>query len=392
LENFLRYNSKPANSNLCLTLTYGVSLWDWYLKGYLSREITYYKRLDELGVNITIISYGDSSDFLLKTLLGNIEIIPIYANKNKPKRSFQKALISIVWPILNYKRFNKIHVFKTNQVFGGWLPLILAALNKKKLFVRLGYEPLQNSIKANNRKLSLALIWLTSFIVYRAADVILVTSPDIFNFIVGKYLVIKQKIKVKSNWVNTQLFNNDDSKANSVFTVLYVGRLSPEKNIDLLLNSCFDLNLKVIIIGKGPEEYNLKKLACQLNLDVDFCGIIANDNLISFYNQCDLFCLPSSYEGSPKSLIEAMSCGCLILASDVVGNSTLLSNKCNGILASLDPVIFRDCLVDIYHNYNKYEPLKNSARKFAVDSLSMESHLQLELKIINNLKENIINV
>jgi len=373
-------------------LTYGVSLWDWYSKGHFSREISYYKELATLGINVKIISYGDSSDFLLKKLLGDIEIIPMYANRKKSRRPLQKALMSVVWPIMNYKKFEDVHVFKTNQLFGGWVPLILAVLNRKKLFVRLGYEPLQNAIKANDRKILLIFIWISSFIVYRSANEILVTSPSIRRFIMRKYFVAKKMIKVKPNWVNTKLFNDDNPKTNAIFTVLYVGRLAPEKNIDLLLESCAGLDLKVVVVGEGPLNHNLKKIARQSRLNIEFVGMVPNEKLPDFYNNCDLFCLPSSYEGSPKSLIEALSCGCLVLASDIVGNSSLISDKSNGILSPLNRTLFKANLIDIYQNYSKYQQLKNGARKFAVDNLSMESHLQFELEIIKNLKACITNV
>ena len=90
--------------------------------------------------------------------------------------------------------------------------------------------------------------------------------------------------------------------------------------------------LDIYGVGDIKEElYSLKK---NINSDVEFFGKIPNNSLPEVYNKYQFYIIPSFFEGMPKTLIEAMSCGCISIGSNVEGISQLINNGENGLLIS----------------------------------------------------------
>lgn len=129
---------------------------------------------------------------------------------------------------------------------------------------------------------------------------------------------------------------------NDTFSLLTVGRIHPVKGLEHLLDAVAgitDKNIMLKIVGNTNlyREYSqsifnrIEELGIQDS--VIFTGEINNvDELIKVYNNSDLFLLPSYWETSPSSLIEAMCMGLPIIASDVGGIKEVIANGENGLL------------------------------------------------------------
>ena len=128
--------------------------------------------------------------------------------------------------------------------------------------------------------------------------------------------------------------------------LLNVGTVEPRKNIFGLLRAFKELKEKyrvphqlLIAGGKGwkdspiYKEYN--KL--QLGQDVIFLGYVPDEDMASLYNGADVFVFPSLYEGFGFPVLEAMACGCAVVASntsslpEVVGDCGLLVDPCSPV-------------------------------------------------------------
>lgn len=115
--------------------------------------------------------------------------------------------------------------------------------------------------------------------------------------------------------------------------LLAVGRLSAEKgHADLieamaLLRASHPANVRLIVVGDGPERRPLERRCAALNLSdsVTFTGQQAD--LAPYYGIADLFVLPSHSEGSPNALLEAMAAGLPIVSTGVGGAAELVSNE-----------------------------------------------------------------
>ena len=107
--------------------------------------------------------------------------------------------------------------------------------------------------------------------------------------------------------------------------LLFVGRLSPEKNVDVILSGVAKLksskrfDVRLDICGDGGQREHLESLAEKLGLspNVAFHGMISHEEMHSFYESADILVLASSTEGWPKVLTEAMLYGLPCVATDV---------------------------------------------------------------------------
>ena len=107
--------------------------------------------------------------------------------------------------------------------------------------------------------------------------------------------------------------------------------MSKQKNYQLLLRSFSQVlkkkNAYLIIIGEGDQKNKLIEICKTLNISqfVDFYGI--SDNPYFFLKNCDLFVLPSLWEGFPNVLLEAIACKSKIIATNCEGGSFEILNN-----------------------------------------------------------------
>lgn len=117
---------------------------------------------------------------------------------------------------------------------------------------------------------------------------------------------------------------------------LYVGRLSPEKNLDLLIKAFETLSdLSLDVIGFGPQEAELK---ADVPDNVKFLGAIDNDRLPAYYRIHDVFILPSKSEPWGLVVEEALNNGTPVIVSDRVGCQADLVKEDTGLVFNYDSV------------------------------------------------------
>jgi len=113
-----------------------------------------------------------------------------------------------------------------------------------------------------------------------------------------------------------------------------IGRLAYPKNYEFLINAFKDLKklkpqAKLIIIGEGSERKKYEHLIKSYHLEADVFLLGQINNASGYLKAFDLFVLPSVYEGSSLSLLEARQAGIPVLASRVGGNEEIIgSNNC----------------------------------------------------------------
>lgn len=118
--------------------------------------------------------------------------------------------------------------------------------------------------------------------------------------------------------------------------VIYTGRLSREKRPENLFKVWPRVheefpNSILLILGTGPQEQELKS---QLSPGIRMLGNVGN--VVPYLQVSDLFVLPSSAEGLPVSLLEAMACGLPAVATAVGGTPEVLENNLSGLLIPSD--------------------------------------------------------
>lgn len=144
-----------------------------------------------------------------------------------------------------------------------------------------------------------------------------------------------------SNGVDTRLFRPGPRvSGKDGVTVLHVGRLSYEKNIDLLLRA-FALvaerhpAARLTIVGDGPDREALAHLAGELGLGerVHFTGFVPHEQLPALYQAADLFATASTIETQGLVVLEAAACGLPVIGVDALALPEAVHHGINGFLA-----------------------------------------------------------
>lgn len=125
--------------------------------------------------------------------------------------------------------------------------------------------------------------------------------------------------------------------------VVTVGRLVRRKDYPTLLRALGALrrdDVELLMIGDGPEQGNLQKLAADLGLEkrVRFLGFVSNEEKYRYLAASDLFVLASLHEGFGVVYLEAMFCGLPIIAADRGGQTDILENGDTGSLVPVGDV------------------------------------------------------
>ncbi|MFE2126569.1 glycosyltransferase family 4 protein [Streptomyces amritsarensis] len=187
--------------------------------------------------------------------------------------------------------------------------------------------------------------------VARAAAAVIVLTEQQARFVEESYRVPPARVHVVPNGVGPEFFRPAPAPAAAPVVaatetatprplrLLYVGRLSAQKNIARLLDaiSLAASPLRLRIVGGGELDADLRARAAALGLGerVEFTGPLYDEDLLAAYADADVFVLPSDREGMPLAALEAMAAALPVLATDVPGNTELLHGV--GLLAAPDP-------------------------------------------------------
>jgi glycosyltransferase involved in cell wall biosynthesis len=132
-----------------------------------------------------------------------------------------------------------------------------------------------------------------------------------------------------------------DADATQPFRILCVGRLTPAKGQRVLIDACRQLrnngrDFRLVIVGTGPDEAELKALVNQYGLDdlVQFTGALNQEQVIAHYAKADAFALPSFSEGIPVVLMEAMASGVPCVTTRITGIPELIRDGVDGLLVT----------------------------------------------------------
>lgn len=360
---------------LAVFFTYGVSLEEWVRIGILKREIALYNKLAEHLEKIYFFTYGDKEDLVYSKLLAqNIIITP------KPFKISNK-LYSLLLPLIHRTTLKECDILKTNQMDGAWTAVLSKILFRKKLVVRTGYC-WSTFLKKLNKKRKYVLARVVEHIVYKFADLAVVTSEQDKKYLFDKYK--RKNVEVIPNYVDTNTFKplNIKKKKNEI---CFVGRLSKQKNIDMLINALNGTGISLNVIGDGEEKDSLIKLSKEKNVQIKFHGIVPNKELPTLLNQFEIFVLPSHFEGNPKALLEAMACGLCCVGTNVEGIKEVIKNGETGILCEKNVESLHTALSTVLKDCELRNTLGQNAAYEINKKYSLDKVANKELEIYENL-------
>lgn len=178
------------------------------------------------------------------------------------------------------------------------------------------------------------------FWLYSKADYIVPNSFSQGDFIHNNYPKLAKKVSVITNAIDTSLFKpSPDKTPNTIPIVVTTARVMEQKNTLLYLDALALLKSRGIEarfkwVGSQNDAYfkQVKQKCCDLNLEDYIEFIPAQKDVIGIYLSADIFCLPSTYEGFPNVVCEAMACGLPVACSNVCDIPKIVTDGENGVL------------------------------------------------------------
>ena len=163
---------------------------------------------------------------------------------------------------------------------------------------------------------------------------------------------------------------------------IFVGRLSEEKNLDLLIEAWPEVGrqfpgAELLILGAGGAYRNvedrLRRLVAELGLERSIRLLGHVERAKDYVMASDVFVLPSRTEGMSNALVEALACGAAIVATDIPGNAELCTDGENALLVPVgDRAATVNAILQILGSPSLAERLGKAARAKAEEQLSVE--------------------
>ena len=378
-------NVNKTQKTIFVFFTWDVSLSLWVEKGLFDREVKYYEALAQQGYDIVFMTWGGKEDrFHEHKLPDGIRLIPAYERIPHPSIKILRALFSFLMLWTERAHLRSSDIFKTNQMWGSWCAAFAALIYKKPLIARTGFELFKFTLAQRHGFFRRRLIYFISKFTYANADVIYVATSSDKKFVEQTFSMPTSKIQIRPNWIDGTTFfpSSIPQKENRL---LFVGRLTHQKNLSLLFRALSDSDYSLDIIGDGELRDALQQEASQSRLNINFLGSVPNSTLPGYYRQCSIFVLPSLFEGNPKTLLEAMACGCAVVGTDSEGINNVIQHEVSGLLAEPTPQSLRTQIDRLTADTALKDSLGQSARQQIMATQVLEILIEKEIKDYESL-------
>lgn len=302
-----------------------------------------------------VLYIGPTSDFggmgavlnMYAKYIDGIKLVStLDTNKGKSKlNSLIKALYKVNKHLVQDKEIKILHIHSASKrsfLRKALMALLGKAHNKKVIFhIHSG------SFDTYYKQAGFLRKWIKLFL--NKVDLVICLSEEWQKFYLQKMglsnvIVIGNPIEMHDLNIITQ----DDG----ILDLLFLGKICDEKGIfdllDYLSRNKYYLNDRIrLTIGGNNEVERLKNIIANPTFvsNVKFCGWVINDFKTKYFRACDAYILPSHFEGLPVSILEAMSFGKPVIATNVGGIPSIVKKGYNGWL--FDPNTFEQ-LDDIF--------------------------------------------
>jgi glycosyltransferase involved in cell wall biosynthesis len=341
--------------------------------------------LIQRDIDITLIcreiQEGDQKKFKIKN-------IPI--TKKKPTSIGFMLKLMLKTPFLKISRDSIIHSQRPDFMF----PFVLFFRKNPKVCTLHGIPSV--GIKTRKNSIIYGIYSIIEKSSLKRIDKLIAVNDSAKDYYVQKNPHLKDNIIVIPVGIDIGLFRPlDRKKMRSIYDfaqndviILYIGRFSQEKGLDLLIRG-FSLlkttipNARLVLIGEGPMESKLRKIINDENIsDVTFMEPISHEEIPQVINSANVFALCSSYEGMPTVVLESLACGLPVVSTNVGDvNKVIKNGKTGELITNRNPESVKKALLKV--NERGWETYKDNcvaeAKRFSWENISQD--------IINVYKE-----
>lgn len=222
--------------------------------------------------------------------------------------------------------------------------------------------------------------YLTLFYCDKTANELIVPTKKTYDLFKQKYGVekniyiiptgieVERFFKENIDTITIDNLKKDLGIKKSDFVVTFVGRIAKEKNVDFLIDAHKDLlkknkNIKLIIIGDGPELSSFKNKVNKLKLNdnILFTGRVSWEHIPVYYQLSSVFATASTTETQGLTVIEAMAGGVPPICIEDESFKNVVIDELNGRLFKTKRK-YKSIILDLYNNPEKLQKLSKQAR------------------------------
>lgn len=348
------------------------------------------KEYVKAGHKVTVIT-ANYKGMPKKELVNGVIIIRVNAKrKYKDYCNFSEMADYLMKAAKEVDTLQKVEAFDVCQIFFGIPSGPIGYKLKKKYripyIIRFG----GGDIPGFQKRFKWVYKLIAPFVkvLWRNADALVANSNELKKF--AETFWDKKHISVIHNGVDTDTFRPVEERTGQAeIKILFVSRLIERKGlqhiIPLLKNiqQSAVLPVKLVVVGDGPYKRELKELVKQhcVEESVQFAGGKEKDELIKYYQDSDIFILPSRMEGMPNVVLEAMACGLPIVMTPCGGAEELVCD--NGYVVTIDQ--FEDAVVRLCNDVRLRLTMGMASVAIAREKFSWEQKAKLYLDIFGGM-------
>ncbi len=200
---------------------------------------------------------------------------------------------------------------------------------------------------------------------YRACDLVIVPTLRI-KHVLEEHFGLSAPVDIIPNGVDLTAYRKKLEPidrglfgiSRDEIIVIYVGRLSPEKNISFLLRAFYGVamtyeNVHLLLVGEGPDRDSLETQVQHMEIGdkVHFAGLVEYHDIPTYLAASDIFVTPSSAETFGLSTVEGMAAGLPALGLDAPGSGDIIEDGISGLVSSDDLAVFTAKLILLSTNH-----------------------------------------
>lgn len=169
--------------------------------------------------------------------------------------------------------------------------------------------------------------------IWKKADARIANSQGLKDMALKFY--DKKSFNIIPNGVDTEVFYPIEKADSDEFKILFVSRLIERKGLQFIIpqlqkiQDSTEKKVKLVVVGDGPYREQLETITREYKVAdmVEFVGQKNKKEIVPFYQNADLFILPSAKEGMPNVVLEAMACGLPIIMTPCEGSKELVQDN-----------------------------------------------------------------
>ena len=230
------------------------------------------------------------------------------------------------------------------------------------------YSPIKLPPETMNR-----LIWIYLRQILKRMDVVVTPTSCIGAEIISHGAECRNMVTVPTG-AKTEVFHPglpyDDLVARYGLEgkriIVHVGRVSYEKDIDMVIRAMSKVDAHLLIVGKGPAKEDMERLVRELGLEdkITFTGFVSDEELPRFYNMADMVISASKFETQGLTILEAMATGKPVACRNGRAFAEIVEDGVNGYLFDDD----EGCVDAINRCLNAPEDVRRASFQTAMEN------------------------